>query len=333
MADTVLEVQQLTKFFPVTRGFFKRTVGRVRAVDRVSFRVKKGETFGLVGESGCGKTTLGRCILQLIPPSSGKVLFEEEEICCVYQTRPKKLSEKMQVVFQDPYSSLNPRHTIKDIVTEPLVIQGRRNRTELDEAFRRQCSMVGLQEEMGSRYPHMLSGGQQQRVNIARSMIIQPSFVVCDEPVSSLDVSIRAQIINLLMSLQEKLGVSYLFISHDLSVVHHISHQIGVMYLGKFVEISPKAELYKNPLHPYTQALLSAIAVPDPVLERKRRRIIVQGEVPSAVNIPQGCCFHPRCAKVMKICSEEEPVLLESSPGHWTACHLYSQMKLSSNID
>jgi oligopeptide transport system ATP-binding protein len=323
MSRTVLEVQNLTKFFPITHGFFKREVGSVRAVDRVSFKIQEGQTLGLVGESGCGKTTLGRCILQLITPSSGKIVFEGNEICCVNKSRPKILSSRMQAVFQDPYSSLNPRHTIRNIITEPLVIQGKTSRQELRQAFKQECDLVGLQEDMGDRYPHMLSGGQQQRISIARSMIIQPSFIVCDEPVSSLDVSIRAQIINLLMSIQEKMGVSYLFISHDLSVVHHISHQIAVMYLGKFVEISPRDELYKDPLHPYTQALLSAIAVPDPVLERKRQRMIVRGEVPSAVNIPAGCCFNPRCQKSTKQCAEQEPELKEGTPGHWVACHLY----------
>ena len=320
--ETIMEVQRLKKYFPITRGFFKKHVGDVRAVDGVSFGMKQGETFGLVGESGCGKTTLGRCILQVLTLTAGKIFFEGEEISFVYKTRPKNLSSKMEVVFQDPYSSLNPRHTIKNIITEPLIIQGGYSKQEINDAFRQQCQLVGLEEDMGARYPHMLSGGQQQRVNIARAMIVQPSFIVCDEPVSSLDVSIRAQIINLLMSLQEKMGVSYLFISHDLSVVQHISHDVAVMYLGKIVEISPKTELYKNPLHPYTQVLLSAIAVPDPVVERERKRIIVEGEVPSAVNIPPGCRFHPRCPKVQDTCYEEEPELREVAPEHWAACHL-----------
>jgi oligopeptide transport system ATP-binding protein len=321
MTTSLIEVKKLTKRYSVTKGILKRPVGSIGAVDGVSFGINEGQTFGLVGESGCGKTTLGRCILQTIRPSSGQIIFKGEEMSFETRTRPKKLSSKMQVVFQDPYSSLNPRHKIRDIILEPLVIQGDVTKTAMSERLKRLYELTGLEEDMGERYPHMLSGGQLQRVCIARAMIVQPSFVVCDEPVASLDVSIRAQILNLFKSLQKELNVSYLFISHDLSVVHYISDIVAVMYLGKIVEISPKAELYENPLHSYTHALLSAIPIPDPILERQRKRKIVEGEVPSALNVPSGCRFHPRCPDANKICSEEEPDLREASPGHWVACH------------
>jgi oligopeptide transport system ATP-binding protein len=322
MTALLLEVKKLTKRYSVTKGIFKRPVGSIGAVDGVSFGINEGQTFGLVGESGCGKTTLGRCILQTIRPGSGQIIFNGKEISFETKTRSKKLSSKMQVVFQDPYSSLNPRHRIRDIILEPLMIQGNIAKTAMSERLKRLYELTGLEEDMGERYPHMLSGGQLQRVCIARAMIVQPSFVVCDEPVASLDVSIRAQILNLFKSLQTELNVSYLFISHDLSVVHYISDIVAVMYLGKIVEISPKAELYENPLHSYTQALLSAIPIPDPILERQRRRSIVKGEVPSALNVPSGCRFHPRCPDAKKICAEEEPDLREASPGHWVACHI-----------
>jgi oligopeptide transport system ATP-binding protein len=322
MTIPLLEVKKLTKRYSVTKGIFKRPVGSIGAVDGVSFGINEGQTLGLVGESGCGKTTLGRCILQTIRPGSGQIIFKGEEISFETKTRPKKLSSKMQVVFQDPYSSLNPRHKIRNIILEPLMIQGDVTKTAMSERLKRLYELTGLEEDMGERYPHMLSGGQLQRVCIARAMIVQPSFVVCDEPVASLDVSIRAQILNLFKSLQAELNVSYLFISHDLSVVHYISDIVAVMYLGKIVEISPKAELYENPLHSYTQALLSAIPIPDPILERQRRRSIVKGEVPSALNVPSGCRFHPRCPDARNICSEEEPELRETSPGHWVACHI-----------
>ncbi len=322
MATPLVEVEKLTKRYPVTKGLFKHPIGNINAVDGVSFVIKHGQTFGLVGESGCGKTTLGRCILQTIQPSSGRIVFEEKEISFETKTRSKRLSSKMQAVFQDPYSSLNPRQKIRDIILEPLVIQGDVAKTAMSDRLERLYELTGLEEDMGERYPHMLSGGQQQRVCIARAMIVQPSFVVCDEPVASLDVSIRAQILNLFKSLQKQLNVSYLFISHDLSVVHYISDIVAVMYLGKIVEISPRAELYENPLHSYTHALLSAIPIPDPILERQRRRSIVEGEVPSALNVPSGCRFHPRCPDAKKVCSEEEPELLEARPGHWVACHI-----------
>ena len=320
--DIMLEVRELKKYFPITKGFFRREVGNVKAVDGVSLVVKRGETFGLVGESGCGKTTLGRCILQVIPVTSGTTFFEGEKISFSNNIRPKSLSAKMQAIFQDPYSSMNPRQKVKDIIAEPIIIQGHRSKREIDDRLHALYDLVGLKKEMGERYPHMLSGGEQQRVCIARAMAVQPSFIVCDEPVSSLDVSIRAQIINLLESLQENHSVSYLFISHDLSVVHHMSDTVAVMYLGKIVEISPKRGLYRNPLHPYTKALLSAIPIPDPALEKKRERILIEGEVPSAVTVLPGCRFHPRCQYAQKPCTEEEPPLREAESRHWVACLL-----------
>jgi oligopeptide/dipeptide ABC transporter ATP-binding protein len=291
-------------------------------VDGVNLVVERGKTFGLVGESGCGKTTLGRCILQVIPVTSGTTFFEGEEVCFSTHVRPKSLSAKMQAIFQDPYSSMNPRQKVKDIIAEPLIIQGKRTRREIDDRLHALYDLVGLKKEMGERYPHMLSGGEQQRVCIARAMAVEPSFILCDEPVSSLDVSIRAQIINLLEFLQESLSISYLFISHDLSVVHHISDTVAVMYLGKIVEISPKRELYSHPLHPYTKTLLSAIPIPDPALERKRERILIEGEVPSAMTVLPGCRFQARCQQAKRRCSEKEPNLREVDPGHWVACHL-----------
>jgi oligopeptide/dipeptide ABC transporter ATP-binding protein len=317
----MLEVRELRKYFPLTKGFFRREVGHVRAVDGVTLVVKRGETLGLVGESGCGKTTLGRCILQVIPVTSGTTFFEGEEISFSNHLRPRSLSAKMQAIFQDPYSSMNPRQKVKDIIAEPLVIQGNRSKRDIDDRLSALYELVGLKKEMGERYPHMLSGGEQQRVCIARAMAVQPRFILCDEPVSSLDVSIRAQIINLLESLQEELEVSYLFISHDLSVVHHISDTVAVMYLGKIVEISPKRQLYNDPLHPYTRALISAIPIPDPDLERKRQRILIDGEVPSALTVLPGCRFQARCQQAKRQCAEEEPKLREVEPRHWVACH------------
>jgi oligopeptide/dipeptide ABC transporter ATP-binding protein len=328
--DSVLQVHELKKYYPIIKGLFRKEVGNVKAVDGVSFAIKRGQTFGLVGESGCGKTTLGRCILQVIPLTSGKIYFEGEEINCVNKTRPKSLSSKMQVVFQDPSSSLNPRHKVKDIIKEPLIIQGNISKKEIDSRLSNLYEMVGLEDYIGDRYPHMLSGGQQQRVAIARAMIVQPSFVVCDEPVSSLDVSIRAQIINLLRDLQKNLKVSYLFISHDLSVVKYISHMVAVMYLGKIVEISPSAELYHKPLHPYTRTLLSAVPVPDPAIESKRERLLIKGEIPSSINVPSGCAFHTRCQIAKSKCSIDPVSLQEIMPGHWVSCHEfdnYTQIK------
>jgi oligopeptide/dipeptide ABC transporter ATP-binding protein len=319
--ETILKVEHIKKYFPIYKGLLQKKVGEVKAVDDVCFTVNRAQTFGLVGESGCGKSTLGRCILQSILPSSGNIYFEGKEIKFSGGKRPKILSSKMKVVFQDPANSLNPRHKIKDIIMEPLVIQGDLSRQEMKDKLENTYKLVGLESDYGERYPHMLSGGQQQRVSIARAVIIDPSFIVCDEPVSSLDVSIKSQILNLLTDLQNRLGIAYLFISHDLSVVHYISHYVAVMYLGKIVEIASGADLYHSPLHPYTRALLSAVPIPDPAVEKQRNRIIIKGEVPSAVNIPSGCRFQPRCGDAKKQCFEDCPEMREVMPGHWVACH------------
>lgn len=321
--DEQLRVEDVKKYFPIVYGVLRNRVEYVKAVDGVSFTVTRGMTFGLVGESGCGKTTLGRCILQLTPVTSGRIIFQGKEIASQSVTsRFADLSSSMQVIFQDPASSLNPRHKMKFLVTEPLIVRGT-PKSEIEERFREICGLVGVEPDMGGRYPHMFSGGQKQRISIARAMIAKPAFVVCDEPVSSLDVSIRAQITNLLKDLQQKLGVTYLFISHDLAGVHYISNVVGVMYLGKIVEISPKAELYRHPLHPYTRALLSAVPIPDPALERERRRIFLQGEVSDSLDAPETCRFLPRCWMDRKhACKDEEPHLQEVGPGHWVACHL-----------
>jgi oligopeptide/dipeptide ABC transporter ATP-binding protein len=321
--DELLRVEDVRKYFPVVSGLFKKHIEYMKAVDGVSLTITKGMTFGLVGESGCGKTTLGRCILLLTPVTSGHIFFQGKDISSGSSTsRPAGLSSSMQVIFQDPASSLNPRHTMKFLITEPLVVQGK-PRSEIDERFREMCGLVGIEPDMGGRYPHMFSGGQKQRISIARAMISKPAFVVCDEPVSSLDVSIRAQITNLLKDLQQKLGLTYLFISHDLAGVHYISDVVGVMYLGKIVEISPKAELYRHPLHPYTRALLSAVPIPDPAIERERKRILLQGEVSDSLNGSDICRFRPRCWMDGKnTCREEEPRLREVGAGHWVACHL-----------
>jgi len=319
--DTILKVEHLIEYFPIYKGFLKTKVGEVRAVDDVSFSVKRGQTFGLVGESGCGKTTLGRCILLALPLTAGTITFEGKEIKFTGGIRPETISNKMKVVFQDPADSINPRHKIKNIIMEPLVIQGKMSRQEMKERLHRTLDLVGLEDDYGERYPHMLSGGQQQRVSIARAVIMEPSFIVCDEPVSALDVSIKTQILNLLDDLQKRLGITYLFISHELSVVHAISHVVAVMYLGKIVEIGKGIDLYDNPIHPYTRALLSAVPIPDPEKEKERKRIIIKGEVPSAVNIPSGCRFHPRCSNAKAQCGEECPEMREVAPKHWVACY------------
>jgi oligopeptide transport system ATP-binding protein len=319
--ETILRVENLKKYFPILKGLFQSKAGEVKAVDDVSFNIQHGQTFGLVGESGCGKSTLGRCILQSIPLTSGKIYFEGQELKYMGGKRPKSLSSKMKAVFQDPANSINPRHKIKDIILEPLIIQGELSRQEMKERLSQAYELVGLEADMGERYPHMLSGGQQQRVAIARAVIIQPSFIVCDEPVSSLDVSIKSQILNLLNDLQNRLKIAYLFISHDLSVVHYISHVVAVMYLGKIVEMASGVDLYHNPLHPYTRALLSAVPIPDPALEKERQRIIIKGEVPSAVRIPSGCRFHPRCSEATSRCKEESPEMREFTAGHWVLCN------------
>jgi oligopeptide transport system ATP-binding protein len=318
----LLQVQDLVMHFPLTQGIiFQRKVGAVRAVDGLSFSIRKGETMGLVGESGCGKSTTGRAILQLHRPTSGTVQFEGVELTRLKGEPLRKMRRQMQMIFQDPYASLNPRMTVGSIIGEPLDIHNLARGKEKQQRVEELLRVVGLNPYFANRYPHEFSGGQRQRIGIARALAVNPSFIVCDEPISALDVSIQAQIINLLEELQDEFGLTYLFIAHDLSVVRHISDRIAVMYLGKIVEVADRLELYENPLHPYTKALLSAVPIPDPAIERKRERIILTGDVPSPVAPPPGCRFHTRCPLADTICREQEPEFREVTPGHWAACH------------
>jgi oligopeptide transport system ATP-binding protein len=322
-ADNVLvEVKHLKMYFPVTSGVVvQQTVGHIKAVDDVSFVVRRGETLGLVGESGCGKTTTGRCILQLYRPTAGTVLFDGKDLCGMDGRELRGMRRHMQVIFQDPYSSLNPRMTAGDIVGEPLLVQGLcADRGAYRERVAELMSLVGLRASMADRYPHEFSGGQRQRIGVARALAVNPRFVVCDEPVSALDVSIQAQIVNLLEELQEKFDLTYLFIAHDLSVVRHISDRVAVMYLGHIMEIAERNAIYASPLHPYTEALLSAVPIPDPIVDTQRERIPLAGEVPSPLNPPSGCVFHPRCWMATAECRQAKPELREVQAGHWTAC-------------
>jgi peptide/nickel transport system ATP-binding protein/oligopeptide transport system ATP-binding protein len=324
MAEIVIEVNNLAKYFPVTRGLFRqKKIADVKAVDGVSFTIHKGETLGLVGESGCGKTTLGKCVLQLYRPTSGEVIFEGKDLCEMSDKELVPVRQKLQVIFQDPYDSLDPRFTAMDIIGEPLLIHRISKGKEYRDRVAELMNLVGLAPYMAERYPHEFSGGQRQRLGVARALALQPEFIMCDEPISALDVSIQAQIINLLDDLQQKFGVAYLFISHDLSVVRHISDRVIVMYLGKVMEISNRDELYKNPLHPYTQALLSAVPIPDPAVEMKREVIVLQGEVPSPMNPPTGYVFHPRCYRTFADCPKIVPLLADAGGGHQVACLLY----------
>ena len=323
MSEALLEVQHLVKHFAVGGGMFSAPTGQVRAVDDVSFTIHRGETVGLVGESGCGKTTTGRCILQLERPTSGRILFEGIDLTTLDQAALRTVRRKVQVIFQDPYSSLNPRMTIGQILAEPLKVHGIvPDKAKREARVRELLEQVGLLPQHARRYPHQLSGGQRQRVGIARALAMEPALIVCDEPVSALDVSIQAQIINLLEDLQKRLGLTYLFIAHDLSVVRHISDRVVVMYLGKVVEVADRQALYEDPLHPYTRALLSAVPIPDPALEARREHTVLRGEVPSPLNPPPGCVFHPRCPHAAARCNTEVPQLREIKPGHRGACHL-----------
>ena len=322
LGDILLEVKNLKMYFPVTSGIiFQRAVAHIKAVDDISFFVRKGETLGLVGESGCGKTTTGRCILQLYKPSGGTINFDGRELTGLSTRQMRQMRRQMQVIFQDPFSSLNPRMTAGNIIGEPLIVHGLVNsKAEYKERVAELLQNVGLNPYMGDRFPHEFSGGQRQRIGVARALSVDPQFIVCDEPVSALDVSIQAQIINLLEDLQERFNLTYLFIAHDLSVVRHISDRVAVMYLGRMVEIADRNDICVNPLHPYTKALLSAVPIPDPVIDAQRERIILSGEVPSPLNPPSGCVFHPRCPIAIDDCSRVIPDLREVEPGHWAAC-------------
>jgi oligopeptide/dipeptide ABC transporter ATP-binding protein len=319
-SDTILEVKDLKMYFPITRGLLRRKVGDIKSVDGVSFSIKKNETLGLVGESGCGKTTIGRCILRLYKPTAGKIIFKGIDITDLPEHKIRPLRIGMSSIFQDPYGSLNPRKPAGHIIGMPLLIHHVVPKNDISNRVAEISSMVGLDPNMMSRVPHEFSGGQRQRIGIARALASQPSLIICDEPISALDVSIQAQIINLLEELQEKLGLTYLFIAHDLAVVQHISNRIAVMYLGRIVEIANSEELYSNPLHPYTQALLSAIPIPDPALDKNRHRIILKGEVPSPANPPAGCHFHPRCQFANRECQAARPLLKDVGNGHQVAC-------------
>jgi peptide/nickel transport system ATP-binding protein len=330
----LLEVKNLKKYFPIQKGVFRRVVGHVRAVDGISFFIRQGETLGLVGESGCGKTTTGRLVLRAMEPTEGQISYryqdEMVDLTQVKRQQMKPYRREMQIIFQDPYSSLNPRMTVMDIIAEPLKIHGVSSGDELKTRVRELLELVGMRVQHMNRYPYAFSGGQRQRIGIARALALNPKFIVCDEPVSALDVSIQAQVVNLLRDLQKDFGFTYLFISHDLSVVEHISDRVAVMYLGDIVELAPAEELYANPRHPYTEALLSAVPSADPDLMMKR--ILLPGDVPSPINPPKGCKFHPRCRYAKDICSQQVPAWTEVSHDHWSACHRSGEIKLTGMV-
>ena len=321
-AETILKIEDLKMHFPIYRGVFQRQVGAVHAVDGVSFDVYRGETLGLVGDSGCGKSTTGRAILQLYKPTAGNVHFEGVDLIKLHGEDLRHMRRKIQMIFQDPYASLNPRMTVEQIVGEPLLVHNAATGKEIHERVEHLLELVGLNPAFSTRYPHEFSGGQRQRIGVARALALQPSFIICDEPISALDVSIQAQVVNLLEELQGQFNLTYLFIAHDLSMVRHISHRVAVMYLGVIVEMTSRDELYLNPLHPYTEALLSAVPVPDPTADSQRKRIILEGDVPSPVNPPSGCRFRTRCPIADKICAESRPEFREVKPGHFVACFM-----------
>jgi oligopeptide transport system ATP-binding protein len=323
-AAPLLAVKDLVMHFPLTQGIiFQRKVGAVQAVDGISFEVRRGETLGLVGESGCGKSTTGRAILQLYKPTSGEVIFDGKDLTQLESGDMRRMRRHLQMIFQDPYASLNPRMTVGNIISEPMQIHKLVAKGERTQKVQELLQTVGLNPYFANRYPHEFSGGQRQRIGIARALAANPDFIVADEPVSALDVSIQAQIVNLLEDLQEKFGLTYLFIAHDLSVVKHISNRVAVMYLGKIVEMASRVSLYEDPLHPYTKALLSAVPIPDPVIEKRRERIILSGDVPSPINPPSGCHFHTRCPYAMEVCKRIDPIFADQGNEHFVACHLY----------
>jgi oligopeptide transport system ATP-binding protein len=325
----LIDARNIVKHYPIVGGVLMKQTGSVKAVDGVSLTIGEGETLGLVGESGCGKTTFGRAILRLEEPTSGEIFFQGKNILACSRNQMQALRREMQIIFQDPFSSLNPRKTVGQIIGEPLLVHGVKCRQERDRRVLELLEVVGLRKEQMRRYPHQFSGGQRQRIGVARALALKPKLVVCDEAVSALDVSIQAQVINLLKDLQQDFGLTYLFISHDLSVVEHVSDRVAVMYLGKIVEIAPSKDLYLEPLHPYTQALLSAVPIPDPSLQRPGR-IFLKGDVPSPIDPPSGCRFHPRCNYAEGLCSEKEPLLSKVRERHWAACHFAGRVGLQS---